>query len=135
MLTMSKEHRERQKFERDYRANARVLRGLRARAKMNLKALAKKADVNYTTISRIENGHNRSPHWSTLEQLAGALNVDVEKLVIFEDSQDFDDVPEEPGLTEENRAKLDAKRREWDKLDGEKRGEGQPNGAGSRDGM
>lgn len=45
------------------------------------------------------------------------------------------DVPEEPGLTEENRTKLDAKRREWDERDREKRGEGQPNGAGSRDGM
>lgn len=85
MLVMSKEDRERQKFERDYRANARALRSLRARGRMNLKALAKKSGVNYTTISRIENGHNRSPHWSTLEQLAEALGVEVEQLVIFDE--------------------------------------------------
>ena len=39
-------------------------------------------------------------------------------------------VPEEPGLTEENEEKLDAKRREWDARDEAKRKEGDPNGAG-----
>ncbi len=39
-------------------------------------------------------------------------------------------VPDEPGLTEENEAKLDAKRREWDARDEAKRREGTGNGAG-----
>jgi hypothetical protein len=39
------------------------------------------------------------------------------------------DVPDEPGLTDENRVKLEAKRREWDARDEAKRREGSPNGA------
>ena len=39
-------------------------------------------------------------------------------------------VPEEPGLSEENELKLDAKRREWDVRDEAKRREGDPEGAG-----
>lgn len=72
-----------QKFQRDYHADIRALRKLRAKANLSLKALATKAGINYTTINRIENGHNRSPHWPTLQQLAGALDVDVDKIVIY----------------------------------------------------
>lgn len=98
MLLMDQSNETGRKFERGYLANSRELRRLRTRAKLPLKALAKKAGVNYTTISRIENRHNRSPHWSTLEQIADALGVDVEEIVIFLDE------PNNGAVTDENRA-------------------------------
>lgn len=85
MLLMSDKANNGQKFARDYRANTRALRRLRARAKLTLKQLADKSGINYTTINRIEQGHNRSPHWPTLEDLASALGVEVEEIVIFDD--------------------------------------------------
>ena len=78
-----------QKFQRDYHANSRALRRLRTRAKLSLKALGDMADVNYTTISRIEHGHNRSSHWPTLQRLADALGVHVDKIVIYDDDPDL----------------------------------------------
>ncbi len=87
MLAMNDRATNGQKFARDYRADARALRNLRARAKLTLKQLAGKSGINYTTINRIEQGHNRSPHWPTLEDIAGALGVEVEEIVIFEDER------------------------------------------------
>lgn len=110
MLAMTTNNGGRQRFERDYRANTRALRKARTKAKLTLKGLADKADINYTTISRIEKGHNRSPHWPTLESLAEALNTDVDDLVVYLDPDD--PVPDEPGTTEENEARLAEVRRE-----------------------
>lgn len=112
MLLMT-ENRERQKFDRDYRANRRALRLLRSRAHLSLKALQDKAGVDYTTINRIERGHNRSPRWSTLYLLAEALGVEVDELVIYED----DVVPEEPATTRENERRIQQLRREQDERD------------------
>jgi transcriptional regulator with XRE-family HTH domain len=99
MLLMNDRQETDRKFERPYRADRVALRKLRGKAKLTLKGLAAKSGINYTTISRIEKGHNLSPHWSTLEPLAEALEVDVEEIVVF---YELKDVPDEPGPTEEN---------------------------------
>lgn len=88
MLAMNDRPNNSQRFARDYRANTRALRKLRARAKLTLKQLAARSGINYTTINRIEQGHNRSPHWPTLEDIAGALGVEVEEIVIFDDEEE-----------------------------------------------
>jgi transcriptional regulator with XRE-family HTH domain len=109
MLLMNDKRENGRKFERPYRADRVALRKLRGKAKLTLKGLAAKADVNYTTISRIEKGHNLSPHWPTLEQLADALGVDVDDVVVY---YEIEDVPDEPGLTEENQQRLNEIRQE-----------------------
>lgn len=130
MLAMTANNEGRQKFERDYRANTRALRKARTRAKLTLKGLQEKSGVNYTTISRIEKGHNRSPHWPTLEQLAEALGVEVDEIVTYLDPND--PLPDEPGLTEENRKKIDEIRGEREVHDEQLRREARNNDTGDR---
>lgn len=105
MLLMSEENRTQNKFDRGYWVNRRAFRRLRNKARLSGKKLEQKSGVSYTTISRIERGHNRSPHWSTLEHLADALGVDVDEIVIYEDLE-----PEVNGgeaVTDENRRRAD----------------------------
>lgn len=120
MLFMSDEQSGDGKYQRDYRANGPLLRRLRNRAHLSTKKLGKKAGVDFTTINRIERGHNRSPRWDTLERIAGALNIDdVDKLVIYEDMDEL--------KTPENERKIEETENEWDRkdeeLEGEDRGE------------
>lgn len=125
MLTMS-EKKPRRPFRSTRRANGWALRRYREDADLTLHGLAELSGISYTQISRIETGHTPNPRSSTLKALAAALGVDSRDLVTQEPSP----VPDEPGLTDENREKLDAKRREWDAQDEAKRKEGDPNGAG-----
>ncbi len=90
MKLMNRGEETRQKFQRGYRANRKALRKLRSTAHMSTKKLGQASGVNYTTINRIENGHNRSPQWPTLEQLADALGVEVDELVIYDDFDGVD---------------------------------------------
>lgn len=103
------------------------MRYYREEAGFTLLQLEEVSGVSYTQISRIETGASRSPRTGTLKALADALGLTIKDLVIHDLP---DAVPSEPGLTEENQEKLDAKRREWDARDEEKRREGSPNGAG-----
>jgi len=130
MQTMTENQNGRQRFARDYRADTRALRKARTKAKLTLKALAAKSDVNYTTISRIEKGHNRSPHWPTLEQLAEALGVEVDDIVIYDDMDD--PVPDEPGTTTANEASFEDVRREKEERDRQARRESRPHDSGDR---
>ena len=125
-MTMS-ESRGRKKYERDYYARGEVVRRLRSRAHMTLGDLEKASGVNYTTINRIERGHNKSPQWKTLKPLAEALGVSVDDLVVY-----TDDLPEEPGLTEENKVGLEAARRRKGELDEGILREGDTSGTGDR---
>ena len=117
LMTEKNANEERQRFQRDYHVNARAVRKLRSRARMTLGDLARRSDVHYTTINRIERGHNRSPHWPTLEQLADALKVHVDDIVIYDDP-----IPDEPDTTAENDSHIDQLRREQDWRDDQERG-------------
>ena len=129
MLSMS-ESRSRKKYERDYYAKGDVVRRLRNRAHMTLDDLEKASGVNYTTINRIERGHNKSPQWKTLKPLAKALGVPVDDLVVYTD--DLSEVPDEPGLTEKNEVGLEAARRRKAELDAEILREGDGRDTGGR---
>lgn len=52
----------------------------RAKRGLTVRELAEKSGVKASSISRIENGHNK-PFLSTLGKLAAALEVDVKELV------------------------------------------------------
>ena len=112
--------RGRKRYERDYYVRGDVVRSLRSRAHMTLDDLEKASGVNFTTINRIERGHNRSPQWKTLIPLAGALGVDVDDLVVYTDAP-----PSEPGLTQENEARVAEKRSEYRARSEKERGAGE----------
>lgn len=59
--------------------DASALHRLRQKAGLTQLELAQKANVTPVTISRIENGHVL-PNLVTLERLAAALNVPIERL-------------------------------------------------------
>ena len=69
--------------------------------------LAKLSGVNEITISNIERGKQR-PAARTLRKLASALDVDVRDLTVGP----RDVPPDEPGLTDENRERIEEIRRE-----------------------
>ena len=56
------------------------LRQVREKVGLSLRALAKKADVDFSTIYRIESG-DTVPKFDTLEKLAKALGVSVRDLI------------------------------------------------------
>jgi transcriptional regulator with XRE-family HTH domain len=60
-------------------ALAAALKRFRHRNGITQRALASKASVTVTTISRVERGAN-SPTWSTLSAIARALDVSMEEL-------------------------------------------------------
>lgn len=43
--------------------------------------LAKKAGITYTTLTKIESGHNDNPTVKTLQQIAQALEVTLDDLM------------------------------------------------------
>lgn len=130
MLTMS-ERRSRKKYERDYYVLPDVVSRLRNRSHMTLDDLEKASGVNYTTINRIERGHNKSPQWKTLKLLAEAFGVPVDDLVVYTDDLPAS-VPDDPGLTEDNEVGLEAARQRKAELDKETLREGGVNDTGGR---
>lgn len=63
------------------RLNVKAFEMELARKKMNVKEVAKKADVGETTIYRLIKG--KKALLKTMGQLAEALNVDVSKITTF----------------------------------------------------
>lgn len=107
------------KFDRDYIANAPVIRRLRSKSKLTLKGLERVSGINFTTLSRIEGGKNKSPHWDTLDKIADALKVEVDVIVIYPD------LPlDSPYDTDENIKKIEEQRDEFKKRSDEKREQG-----------
>jgi transcriptional regulator with XRE-family HTH domain len=114
MLAMTEEKRS-NGGQQNRRVDGSSLRYFRDMAHLTLHELDDLSGVSYTTISRIENGVITKPRWSTLKQLAGALGVDVEQLVVRREppsGQPSERLPDEPGLTEENISKIEQVRRE-----------------------
>lgn len=60
---------------------AENLRKLREKKGLSQDRLAKLADVANNTIIKIERGENRNPTLETLNKIAKALEVSIEKLV------------------------------------------------------
>jgi transcriptional regulator with XRE-family HTH domain len=78
------------------------LRQLRKEKNMTLRALADAAGVNFTYLSKIENGRpGYSPGADTIRTLAGVLGVDPLELLRLADKVP----PELQGLTEDARAR------------------------------
>ncbi len=68
---------------RAYRIRGDALSYRRVRRHMTQKQLGEKAGVSYATISRIENGEITTPRFSTIEQLASALDIEADELIEF----------------------------------------------------
>ncbi len=60
------------------------LRRLRERKALSRRDLADRADVNETTIYRLEMGRTRRPVPKTLRKLAYALEVDIEEITALQ---------------------------------------------------
>jgi transcriptional regulator with XRE-family HTH domain len=61
-------------------ALALALRRLRHERRLSQEALAFKANVTISTLSRVERGES-SPTWTTLRSIARALDLSIEELV------------------------------------------------------
>jgi len=57
------------------------IRKLRQRKKMSQDRLSKKADLALNTIVKIETGENPNPTFETLQKIAKALDIPLEKLI------------------------------------------------------
>ena len=57
------------------------IRKLRQQKKMSQDRLSKKADLALNTIVKIEAGENPNPTLKTLQKIAKALGIEVEKLL------------------------------------------------------
>ncbi len=130
MVVMA-EHNKRSKGRRNYRANGEALSDFRDQAHLTLEDLEAASGVSYTTISRIENGRIISPRWSTLKQIANALGVEVDALVIYRTGSAGPKLPGGARTEEHLDAVLDheAEVRERQKA-GETEGEGNGPGGG-----
>ena len=60
---------------------AQNIKKLRKQHKLSQEKLAKKADITYSTIIKIESGANDNPTIKTLKKIAVALNVKIDDLI------------------------------------------------------
>jgi transcriptional regulator with XRE-family HTH domain len=60
---------------------AEKLKRARKKAGLSQDRLARKADVAYNTVVKIESGENKNPTIETLRKLAKALNMPIDKLI------------------------------------------------------
>lgn len=65
----------------EYKVRADVIRYHRTRRHMSQQRLAEKAGLSLGQISRIESGKIESPHFTTIEKLAKALDADEDDLI------------------------------------------------------
>ncbi len=59
---------------------AQNIKKLRKQRKMSQEELAKKADVTYSTLIKLESGVNKNPTIKTIQQIAAALEVTLDEL-------------------------------------------------------
>ena len=59
---------------------AENIKKLRKQHKLSQEELARKAGITYSTLIKLESGANDNPTIKTLQQLAKALNVSLDKL-------------------------------------------------------
>ncbi len=62
-------------------ALAKNIRRLRQEKQWSQDELARKADIPFTTLTKIETGVIKKPSVFTVEQIANALDVSIEKLI------------------------------------------------------
>lgn len=60
---------------------SRNIKKLRKQHKLSQEKLAKKANITYSTLIKIESGANKNPTISTLKKIARALNVKIDDIV------------------------------------------------------
>lgn len=57
------------------------IRAERERVGFSQEELARLAELSVKTVSQVENGHQKSPRFRTLRQIALALSIDVDQLL------------------------------------------------------
>ncbi len=60
---------------------AQNIKKLRKQLKLSQEELAKKADITYSTLIKIESGANKNPTINTLQKVADTLKVSIDALV------------------------------------------------------
>lgn len=60
---------------------AENIKKYRKKLKLTQEALARKADISYNTITKLESGRITDPRMETLKKLASALDVSIDTLV------------------------------------------------------
>jgi len=53
----------------------------RKKLKLTQEGLARKADISYSTVIKLESGEIADPRMETLKKLANALNISIDDLV------------------------------------------------------
>ena len=56
------------------------IKKLRKQHKLSQEELAKKADITYSTLIKIESGANKNPTLETIRKIAGAFGVSLDEL-------------------------------------------------------
>ena len=57
------------------------IKKLRKQHKLSQEELAKKAEITYSTLIKIESGVNKNPTLDTMRRIAGAFEVSIDELV------------------------------------------------------
>lgn len=57
------------------------IKKLRKQHTLSQEQLAKKADITYSTLIKIESGNNKNPTLETLTKLAGVFKISLDELV------------------------------------------------------
>ncbi|MBU4589837.1 MAG: helix-turn-helix domain-containing protein [Candidatus Omnitrophica bacterium] len=60
---------------------AKNIKKYRKKLKLTQEGLAKKVDISYSTLIKLESGVIADPRMETLKKLANALNVSIDNLV------------------------------------------------------
>ena len=60
---------------------AQNIKKLRKKHKLSQEALAKKADITYSTLIKIESGRNKNPTLETLCKIANTFEIALDELV------------------------------------------------------
>lgn len=60
---------------------AKNIKKLRKQQKLSQEELAKKADITYSTLIKIESGANENPTIKTIGKIASALHVTIDTLM------------------------------------------------------
>lgn len=61
------------------------IRQLRKEHDLTLRELAQKVDIDFTYLSKIENGHGPAPAEDTIRRLAGILGTEPDELILLAD--------------------------------------------------
>ena len=60
---------------------AQNIKKYRQKFKLSQEELARKAGITYSTLIKLESGANKNPTVKTLQQLAKALGISIDKLL------------------------------------------------------